>query len=224
MYSINPGYDYNNSYDYSSGNAVGSMVAMFGITILLFYFLIFAYMITSYILQSLALYRMAKNRGLRYPGLAWVPVVNVWTMGSIVDHHSRLKGIDRKWRVLLLTLGIISAVAIMLYIIVSFMMGAAMVFGGRSMALMLILLIPVLLIYALSTAAQSLCTIVCTYKIFEELTPTKAIKYLLLTILVPLGGPICLLISSKSMIGVPVYDPFHPFAVPNANDSAPVEQ
>lgn len=198
-------------YGYDYGYAGASSMAALGLFIALVYLLVFAFMVVSYVFQSLALYRMAKNRNIKCPGLAWVPVANSWVMGSVIDHHSRLGGIDRKWRKVLLTLSIISAASVFLYFIIAFMMGFAMAFGGTSAAGLVILLVPVLIIYALSVTANSLCTIICTYKIFEELTPEKAIKYILLTILVPLGGPICMFIASKSMIGVPVYyPPYYP--------------
>ncbi len=208
-------------YGYSSGSA---LAAAFGIFIALFYLVIIAYGVTSYVLQSLALYRMAKNRNINYPGLAWVPVANSWIIGSVVDHHSRIGGIDRKWRRILLTFSIISAAGVFLYFILAFAVSFSFVFGSASVAGMVVILVPVLITYALATAANSLCTIICTYKIFEELTPVKAVKYILLTILVPLGGPICMLIASKSMIGVPVYyPPYYPPQPVAPQPAAPAE-
>ena len=211
-------------YGYDYGYSGGSALAAFGILIALFYLLIIAYGVTNYVLQSLALYRMAKNRNLKYPGLAWVPVANSWIIGSVVDHHSRIGGIDRQWRKTLLTLSIISAAGVFLYFILAFAASFSMVFGATSAAGLIVILVPVLIIYALSVTANSLCTIICTYKIFEELTPAKAVKYILLTILVPLGGPICMLIASKSMIGVPVYyPPYYPPQPVAPQPAAPAE-
>ena len=34
--------------------------------------------------------------------------------------------------------------------------------------------------------------IICTFKLFESTVPEKAVKYLILSILVPLASPICL--------------------------------
>ena len=199
-------------YGYDYGYSGVSALAAFGILIALFYLIIIAYLVTSYVIQSLALYRMAKNRNLKYPGLAWVPVANSWIIGSVVDHHSRIGGIDRKWRKALLTLSIISAAGVFLYFFLGFAVSFSMVTGATPASGLIVILVPVLIIYILAAAANSLCTLICTYKIFEELTPAKAVKYILLSILVPLGGPICMLIASKSMIGVPVYYPPQPAA------------
>lgn len=199
-------------YGYDYGYSGVSALAAFGILVALFYLIIIAYLVTSYVIQSLALYRMAKNRNLKYPGLAWVPVANSWIIGSVVDHHSRIGGIDRKWRKTLLTLSIISAAGVFLYFFLGFAVSFSMVTGAAPASGLIVILVPVLIIYILAAAANSLCTLICTYKIFEELTPAKAVKYILLSILVPLGGPICMLIASKSMIGVPVYYPPQPAA------------
>ena len=208
-------------YGYDYGYSGVSALAAFGIFIALFYLIIIAYLVTSYVIQSLALYRMAKNRNLKYPGLAWVPVANSWIIGSVVDHHSRIGGIDRKWRKTLLTLSIISATGVFLYFILGFAVSFSMVIGAAPASGLIVILVPVLIIYILAAAANSLCTLICIYKIFEGLTPAKAVKYILLSILVPLGGPICMLIASKSMIGVPVYYPPQPTAP--VQPAAPVE-
>ena len=40
-----------------------------------------------YVLQALALYTIAKRRGINKPWLAWIPLVNVWILGSISDQY-----------------------------------------------------------------------------------------------------------------------------------------
>lgn len=43
--------------------------------------------IAAYILQSLAVFTIAKRRCIKNPWMAWVPVVNVWILGSIADQY-----------------------------------------------------------------------------------------------------------------------------------------
>ena len=220
-YGYGSGYgDYGSSYgDYGStyGDSMGSAFAILGVGLIVFYLLILAYAVLGYVFQSLALYRIAKNRNLRYPGLAWVPVANTWLIGSIVDYHSSINsGIDRKWRKALLAIGIIFSASLFLFYMFYFVLGFSMVFGNMSAAGLIIPLILILLVVSLSSVANSICTMICFYKIYEDIVPLKAVKYLLLTILVPLGGPICLFIASKSMIGVPIYQPaYYPPQDPN---------
>lgn len=40
-----------------------------------------------YVLQALALYTIAKRRGIKKPWLAWIPLVNVWILGSVSDQY-----------------------------------------------------------------------------------------------------------------------------------------
>lgn len=40
-----------------------------------------------YVLQALALYTIAKRREIKKPWLAWIPVVNVWILGSVSDQY-----------------------------------------------------------------------------------------------------------------------------------------
>lgn len=70
--------------------------------------------LVAYILQALALQTIATRRGINKPWLAWVPLVNVWVLGSISDqYHYVTKREVRNKRKLLLGLSIASfAVAI----------------------------------------------------------------------------------------------------------------
>ena len=43
--------------------------------------------IAAYILSSLAIFTIAKRRCIKKPWMAWVPVVNVWIVGSIADQY-----------------------------------------------------------------------------------------------------------------------------------------
>ena len=84
------------------------------------YIAIFTLGLVDYIISSIALFRLARKRGIPAPWLAWIPVVNTWTFGSVVDNFELEKGSKRKFRVILLTLAlVISALAILAVIVVS---------------------------------------------------------------------------------------------------------
>lgn len=57
--------------------------------------------IVAYILEALALYTIAKRRGIKKPWLAWIPVGNVWILGSLADQYRYVKKREvknrRKW-------------------------------------------------------------------------------------------------------------------------------
>ena len=61
--------------------------------------------IASYVLTSLALYTLASRRGIRKAWLSWVPVLNVWIVGSLSDQYRYVvKGQVKSKRKILLTL------------------------------------------------------------------------------------------------------------------------
>lgn len=67
--------------------------------------------IAVYVFTALGLYTLAQRRGLRHPWLAWIPVANVWILGSLSDQYRYVvRGQVRSKRKVLLTLNIISAV------------------------------------------------------------------------------------------------------------------
>ena len=64
-----------------------------------------------YVFTALGLYTLAQRRGLRNPWLAWIPVADVWILGSLSDQYRYVvRGEVRSKRKVLLTLNIISAV------------------------------------------------------------------------------------------------------------------
>lgn len=57
--------------------------------------------IVCYIFQSISLYRIAKRRNIPAPGLAWVPIANIYLIGKIADRvryrSGALISCLRKW-------------------------------------------------------------------------------------------------------------------------------
>ena len=49
--------------------------------------------VITYIFSSLGFYTLAKRRGIRAPGLAWIPIGGVrWILGSLADQYASLTG------------------------------------------------------------------------------------------------------------------------------------
>ena len=64
--------------------------------------------ILCYILQAIGLYKIARRRGIRHAGLAWVPLGNMWILGSIADQFQYVvKGKIRNRRKSLLWLSVV---------------------------------------------------------------------------------------------------------------------
>lgn len=82
--------------------------------------------VLAYVLTALALYTMAKRRGINNPWLAWIPVANLWVLGSLSDQYRYVvKGEIHAKRRILLVLEIISLIMkfVMTIIILSMVFG-----------------------------------------------------------------------------------------------------
>ncbi len=176
-------------------NEFTGFLIVFGI--LLVYVGIIGVCIADYIMSSLGLYRLASRRGITKPWLAWIPVANAWTVGAIVDEYDEKQGFCRKWRCALLTLSIIVVGGIILgYSAMLGLVFSQMDNTSLNMAAFLGVFVPsyiIILAAALCAMALVACQSVCLFKIYESTVPEKAVKYLILSMLVPLAEAICLL-------------------------------
>lgn len=225
----------------NAASTAATMGIFFGI--LIFYLAIFALAIASYVMTSLSFYTIAKRRQIAHPWLAWVPLAMNWTIGAIADDYDAQRGIQRKWRVVLLTLAIIAIVGVIAMYAVMFasIIATAMQYGGVAMepdgAEMLGVFIPMFImifLLALSAGALGMCQAICIYKTFESTVPEKSLKYFLLYVLVPLAGAICLIKCKDQGYDKPELIPIKPefntaysepvSAKEPASDAAPAEE
>lgn len=197
----------------------------------LVYLVILALAFVNYIMTALSLYTIAKRRDISNPWMAWIPYVNVWTLGSIVKQYDSKNGINRKWNVVLLTLELLtvgSAVAIFAVIIgsaFSTLMLSENFYPDTEWALGLIL--PLIVLYFVSvfiSLVYLVCSYICTYKVFESTVPEKSLKYFIISAIVPLGSGICLMLCRNKGYGKeatpqsPVYYNTAPQAMGNIPD------
>lgn len=80
--------------------------------------------LVAYILEALALYTIAKRRGIKKSWLSWIPVVNVWILGSLSDQYRYVTRREvknrRKWLLGLKILEAVLVVAMIVLLVVSF--------------------------------------------------------------------------------------------------------
>lgn len=198
--------------------------------------------IAAYVLQALALYTIAKRRCIGKPWLAWIPLMNLWILGSISDqyHYVNKREVKNK-RKTLLGLGI--AVAAMLFLVFVLLIWAAveviLVAGGTLSEWMGMIgagafddlshvvdrvMIPLVLIalLALPLLVVSIMMIVqswiATYDLFLSCEPANATVYLVVSII---GGfvvsgvnTIFMFICRNKDLGMP----------PRKTESAPVAE
>lgn len=170
------------------------------IGVMILYLVVIGVAIANYIMSSLAIYKLASRRQISNPWMAWLPFANDWIVGKITDDYDERNGIKRKWRVVLLVLSLISVIGFVVtyvsMIVWMFSITAQYeyseppvgeIFGGMAFVYV------VLIVVALVATAYTFCKAICIYKIFESTVPKKSVKYMLLYLMVPLAGAICLL-------------------------------
>ena len=193
------------------GVAVGALLL-----ILAFYGVIILGGIALYVLRALGLYTMAQRRGIPKSWLAWVPVLNLWVLGSLSDQYRyvvrRQFRSRRKWMLIL------SVASLVLGIVFS-----ALYTGGLvSMAFRLPQLQdwqeflymaryqPVLVaaagVSALSAAVNLLLALlqwVSLRDVYASSRPEKTFLYTLLSILLPVAVPFFLFVCREKDGGMP---------------------
>lgn len=176
-------------------NADMMALALMGVV----YIIVLGVMLVQYVLNSMALYTLAKRRGVNNAFLAWIPVADSYITGVLAQDYDAKGGKERGWGKVLLILSAVGVGGVVVgYVgfMVSFL-SAAMKYmpaeppveewlGG------FLLFYIVLLLGAVVFAAAGIVRQICIYKIYESTVDAKAIKYLLLSLMVPLAGPICL--------------------------------
>lgn len=187
---------------------VGAIVVILLILLMVIYLGILGIAIGDYVMQAYALYKLAARRGIENPWLAWIPVAQDWIIGALAEQYDIRKQKQNPWKKIMIVMAIISIGSAFVMQIVSYIISfAASAFGTASAAisgdsetagiavvvLMFVVMILVLCVLSVVQMAYYYCQTLCIFKIFESTVPEKALKYILLYLLVPLAGGICLL-------------------------------
>ena len=207
------GFDY--SYDYyTPGFAMDGVAAVLGV-LLVIWLLAMGFGIMMYVFQSLGLYTIAKRRCIRNPWLSWIPLGNMWIMGSISDQYQYVaKGKIRNRRKALLGLTIGAWVSALPYFAFYFVgiIGTVTGFvdGERMMAL-----IPVAFILAMAMLVLGILLTVyqyiALYDVYSSCSPDNGVLMLVLSIFFNVTMPFFLFAIRKKDGGMP---PRRPAAEP----------
>ena len=173
----------------------GAALGIIGI-VLLTYLVTFGLGIVMYILQALGLYTIAQRRGIKHPWLAWLPLTNMWILGSVADQYRYVsRGQIRNRRKWLLFLNIImlalSIAAIAGYVAVFVEIAVQIpdlsyVFTGQPLGGGVI---PALWVFGVLAAVWVLAVIetviqyVCLYDLYASCCPSYKVLFLVLSIL-----------------------------------------
>ena len=170
--------------------------------------------VAVYVFTALGLYTLAQRRGLRHPWLAWVPVANVWILGSLSDQYRYVvRGQVRSKRKVLLTLNIISAVMglVMTVVIVAAVVRWVFSFqaGASETEIVNAILGSVMGVLALCVPwagvaiASAVLSYMALYDIYTSCDPANNTVYLVLSILFGFTQAIFLFLCRNRDDGMP---------------------
>ena len=196
-------------YHYGAGDEalVGLLTGLMGIPA-------FVIQIAVYVLSSLALYTIAKRRGLNHAWLSWIPVANVWILGSIADQYRYVaRGEIKSKRKVLLTLNIISAVltAVLVCLCVVAVVGAfsGAIMGRHEDVIMrnllgtlagtLGLMVPILGV----AIAAAIIRYMALYDLYSSCDPDNKTVFLVIGILFGITEPVFLFLCRNKDLGMP---------------------
>ena len=159
--------------------------------------------IATWVLSAVAVYVIARRRGLNKPWLAWVPVLNVWLLGSLSDLYQyvvkRKNTSRRKW---LLVLNLLKPV---LYAGVFGFGAAALMSGGyygidwENAMVAFGFAVPM----AAAAIAAAVIRFVALYDVYRSLDPNNAVLFLVLSIFFGVTEPFFLFFNRDKDAGMP---------------------
>ena len=191
--------------------------AVFGVMILIYIVFCMAMIaagITMYVLHSLGIYTIAKKRGIANPFLAWIPVANIWILGSIADQYDEaVKGVKKKSRILLLvleiavyvSLAVLCVIAVLFEVVTIVYLASEANYGYDITDGAFAVVAVVLLLFAavmILEVVLSVFTYIAYYKLFKSCRPDLAVVFLVLSIFVSFAAPICVFVCRKYDAGM----------------------
>ena len=202
-------YGYNYGFEPGIGNAGSAAGAVLGF-FLVFYLLFVAFGVVSYVLQSWGMHTIAKRRGIRNPWLAWLPVGNMWILGSISDQYQYVaKGRVRNRRggllwltvAMLVFCGLIvgSVFATVFSRIVGIGTGGGNVIAGASVGVMLLAYFVLFVISVVAAVIQYMAL----YDLYVSCEPGNGVLYLILSIFISVVMPFFIFACRKKDLGMP---------------------
>lgn len=174
--------------------------------------------IACYVLSSLALYTLAVRRGIRKAWLSWIPVLNVWILGSLSDQYRYVvKGQVKSRRKILLILNLTAfllgavLIGIVIFVVVQTLV---QFFGGGSERVILNLITgPAIAAagFVLPLAGVSIAVLVfrymALYDIYTSMDPANNVLFLVLSIFFSVTEPFFLFFNRNKDNGMPPRKP-----------------
>ncbi|MBE7001904.1 MAG: hypothetical protein E7421_04290 [Ruminococcaceae bacterium] len=183
---------------------MAGVLGIFVVVYLLIVFFMFAFSILSYVLQGVGLHTIANRRGIRNGWLAWIPLGNLWVLGSISDQYQYVtKGKIKNRRKVLLGLSI-GYFAFCIIWMIAAVVGLLLTEGmdGEIVAGVLLILLGGLLMAAIAVA-MLIYYYLCLYDLYNSCNPSNGVLFLVLSIVFSVTVPFFVFACRKRDSGMP---------------------
>lgn len=172
--------------------------------------------IALYILRAYGLYTLAVRRGIRHPWMAWLPVTDLWLLGSISDQYRYVvHGQIRNRRKVLMGLCIAVAAGILVLCgsftatLVKLILQIPEMLKMMPQQALSALLPSVLGMAGFGVVAWVLVVVmavfqyVCVFDLYASCYPNNKVLFLVLSILFPVAMPVLIFVCCKKDGGMP---------------------
>ena len=179
----------------------------------------------SYVFTSLGYYTLAKRRGLNKPWLAWIPVGNLWIMGSLSDQYRYVtRGqVTNKRKVLLgLSIPVYALLAVLIGLYVNIFIEIlplieqttatdAQIMG---MAAKLIGILGICFVLLVVSIVAAVFQYIVIYDVFRSCDPDNSVLFLVLSILLGVVYPFFVFACRNKDLGMPPRNTVNPAVEP----------
>lgn len=202
------------AYEMEAGMAAAELfsMGMYGVV----YLLQIALGIAMYVLQAWGLYTIATRRQLKNPWLAWLPVGNMWILGSIADQYQYVvQGKVRSRRKVLLGLTIaLDVLAVILIVAMTGMLVNMIInipemeYMPESEALALVLKplltsLGIMLVFGVVAVVAAVFQYIALYDLYRSCEPKNGVLYLVLSIFIANLLPVFVFLCRSKDEGMP---------------------
>lgn len=188
--------------------------------------------VTLYVLQALGLYTIAERRGIKHAWMAWLPLVNMWILGSVSDQYRYVaKGQIRNRRKVLiglyiavLALGLVfffAAIGMLVHLLMQIPEIAQMGPNGMlspSVGLIVLVAGYILLVWVLNVIAL-VFQYVCYNDLYASCCPENQVLFLVLSILFNVTLPFFVFACRNKDAGMPPRKDAVPPVLPTAEEA-----
>ena len=192
-------------YMYMFENALENSASVSGISSLI--------SVAAYVFSALAIYTIAQRRGIKNPWLAWIPMVNVWILGSISDQYRYVaKGEVKNKRKILLGVNILNfiltwvAVIKMIVTVVGVVVGETYLTDEMEAIRQILVSVAFFAPVAILGIVGFVVEIMALYDLYSSCEPANNVLYLVLS-LVPgintVARPLFLFLCREKDGGMP---------------------